>query len=543
MVKIAELADKKYMRFILLALSGILTGLAVCFPVTGILAWVSLIPAAVVLMRLIKSEKNRFISIYFYGFFFFMCYFVTSWHWFFSMYPMSFTGLSPAIALLIILLAVLGIPLVQSVSFAFLFPLVALIGRGRAARRAPCLLPLSAAALWAIGEWIQNFFWFGVPWARLAISQTKMLPEFQTVSLFGCCFLAFLIVAVNFFVAYAVLAEDKRRIFAAVGAGIFVFNTVFGAVALLTDGIGEENNREIKAAVIQGNISSTEKWGLDWYEKTEESYMSLIEKAAGEGAGLVVIPETVFPVYIENNASLRRTLSDAAKRYGIVLLVGTMTHDEDKGQRNIIVAVTPDGEIHLENCYSKRHLVPFGEYVPWRDLFTALFPPLADISMLDNDFAPGTDPAVFDTGDYKIGSAICFDSIFAALLRESANDGAEIIAIETNDSWFSDSAAVYMHEAQAKLRAVETGRYVLRAANTGVSAIITPTGKAIGEIEPLIDGYLVGTVYARSDRTVYSVTGDVFVLLSALLVCGIFASDIVIRVKEKRKESMHDEGK
>lgn len=536
MEKITELADKKYMRFFMLALSGVISGLTVCFPVIGIFAWISLIPAAVVLLKLLKSENHRFISIYFYGLFFFMCYFVTSWHWFFSMYPMSFTGLTPAQVIPIILLAVLGIPLVQSVSFAFLFPLTALIGRGRVAERVPCLLPLSAAALWAVGEWSQTLFWFGVPWARLSISQTKMLPEFQSVSLFGSCFLTFLIVAVNFFVACALLSPVKKRIFAAVGAGIFIFNTVFGAVALLTDGIKENGSREIKAAVIQGNISSTEKWGFDWYERTEEKYIGLIEKAAADGAELVVIPETVFPVYIENNAKIRNLLSETAKKNSVTILVGTMTKDENECQRNIIVAVTPDGEFHMENYYSKRHLVPFGEYVPWRDLFTAIYPPLSDIGMLDNDFTPGEDPAVFDTGEYKIGSAICFDSIFAELIRGSVNDGAELIAIETNDSWFSDSAAVYMHEAQAKLRAVEAGRYVLRAANTGISAIISPTGRAIAEIEPLVDGYAVESVRPRSDRTLYSAVGDIWVMLSALFVAGIAVTDAVFAIKEKRKK-------
>ena len=536
MGKITELADKKYMRFFMLALSGVISGLTVCFPVIGLFAWISLIPAAVVLLKLLKSENHRFISIYFYGLFFFMCYFVTSWHWFFSMYPMSFTGLTPAQVIPIILLAVLGIPLVQSVSFAFLFPLTALIGRGRVAERVPCLLPLSAAALWAVGEWSQTLFWFGVPWARLSISQTKMLPEFQSVSLFGSCFLTFLIVAVNFFVACALLSPVKKRIFAAVGAGIFIFNTVFGAVALLTDGVKENGSREIKAAVIQGNISSTEKWGFDWYERTEEKYMGLIEKATSDGAGLVVIPETVFPVYIENNAKIRNLLSETAKKNSVTILVGTMTKDENECQRNIIVAVTPDGEFHMENYYSKRHLVPFGEYVPWRDLFTAIYPPLSDIGMLDNDFTPGEDPAVFDTGEYKIGSAICFDSIFAELIRGSVNDGAELIAIETNDSWFSDSAAVYMHEAQAKLRAVEAGRYVLRAANTGISAIISPTGRAIAEIEPLVDGYAVESVRPRSDRTLYSAVGDIWVMLSALFVAGIAVTDAVFAIKEKRKK-------
>lgn len=536
MGKITELADKKYMRFFMLALSGVISGLTVCFPVIGLFAWISLIPAAVVLLKLLKSENHRFISIYFYGLFFFMCYFVTSWHWFFSMYPMSFTGLTPAQVIPIILLAVLGIPLVQSVSFAFLFPLTALIGRGRVAERVPCLLPLSAAALWVVGEWSQTLFWFGVPWARLSISQTKMLPEFQSVSLFGSCFLTFLIVAVNFFVACALLSPVKKRIFAAVGAGIFIFNTVFGAVALLTDGIKENGSREIKAAVIQGNISSTEKWGFDWYERTEEKYIGLIEKAAADGAELVVIPETVFPVYIENNAKIRNLLSETAKKNSVTILVGTMTKDENECQRNIIVAVTPDGEFHMENYYSKRHLVPFGEYVPWRDLFTAIYPPLSDIGMLDNDFTPGEDPAVFDTGEYKIGSAICFDSIFAELIRGSVNDGAELIAIETNDSWFSDSAAVYMHEGQAKLRAVEAGRYVLRAANTGISAIISPTGRAIAEIEPLVDGYAVESVRPRSDRTLYSAVGDIWVMLSALFVAGIAVTDAVFAIKEKRKK-------
>ena len=243
--------------------------------------------------------------------------------------------------------------------------------------------------------------------------------------------------------------------------------------------------------------------------------MRKIEKysleAVASGAKLIVLPETVFPYDLFNSTTIYEFITDLAVRCDATIVVGGFTEGEELDE-NSLVFVHPDGSVD-KTIYSKRHLVPFGEYVPLRDLVIAIIPPLADISMLSEDLAPGTDSSVVDTEVGKIGSLICFDSIYEMLALDSARDGAEIIVLSTNDSWFLDSAAVYMHNAQAKIRAVETGRYIVRSANTGISSIITPSGVVLDEEPPLVDGIAIADVAVRNNSTVYSIIGNLFVYI------------------------------
>jgi apolipoprotein N-acyltransferase len=228
-------------------------------------------------------------------------------------------------------------------------------------------------------------------------------------------------------------------------------------------------------------------------------------------------------------------ISDVARTHGVTLIVGTLYEDE-AGEYNSLVLVTPDGEIS-EDRYDKRHLVPFGEYVPLKELITFLIPPLAEVSALDSDLTPGKDSALFETEWGLLGSMICFDSIYEMLGIDSVRDGAELMLISSNDSWFWDSTAVYQHQAQAQYRAIEEGRYLLRSANTGISTILTPTGEICTWLDPLIEGYSVEQVYFRTQRTVYSVIGNLLVYF-----CGAFclAFPIVDYAKRKRTGEGYD---
>jgi apolipoprotein N-acyltransferase len=168
----------------------------------------------------------------------------------------------------------------------------------------------------------------------------------------------------------------------------------------------------------------------------------------------------------------------------------------------------------------------------------AIFPPLANLEMLQDgsSLVPGTDAAIFDEGLGKIGALVCFDTIYESLARDSVASGAELIAIGTNDSWFFDSAAVHMHNRQAMLRAIENRRFVLRAANTGVSSIISPTGEELAHIDPLIEGYAVAEVSFVSTRTLYSYIGDSFVLICQVAILAPFAYDLILYLKKKKAE-------
>ena len=123
---------------------------------------------------------------------------------------------------------------------------------------------------------------------------------------------------------------------------------------------------------------------------------------------------------------------------------------------------------------------------------------------------------IFDTELGKLGSLICFDSIYEQLTIDTVRDGAEILLVSSNDSWFRDSAAVYQHQVQSQLRAIESGRYVVRAANTGISSIIAPDGTVKQILDPLVDGYIVDEIVAVSEPTLYMKIGNLFVYLCIL---------------------------
>jgi apolipoprotein N-acyltransferase len=320
---------------------------------------------------------------------------------------------------------------------------------------------------------------------------------------------------------------------AVTAAGLLVGNLGVGAVCLLTY---RDEGDPLTVAVIQGNLSSGEKWGTDMSHKMEV-YGTFTELAAGDGADVVVWPETAFPYDMDEYPSMQAFFCELADEQNVTLLAGVFTRKDGNPRvlYNSVVAIDPDGRMD-DTGYHKRNLVPFGEFVPWRDLIMTLIPPLADVGMLEEDLAIGQSANVFDDlAVGKIGSAICFDSIYESNMRESVLDGAELLAVSTNDSWFFDSAGVYMHNAQSQLRAIETGRYVVRSANTGISSIISPTGEVLDELEPLVEGYVIGDVYLRNNVTLYTLTDDVFVYLCMALCAAFVIAVPVERIVQKRK--------
>ena len=246
----------------------------------------------------------------------------------------------------------------------------------------------------------------------------------------------------------------------------------------------------------------------------------------------MVFPETAFPYTLREGKSLYKYFSDLSRETGVILLAGCFVHDEEENEYNSIVCFTPEGEM-LPTFYAKRHLVPFGEFVPMREFFSVVIPPLVELTMLDYDILEGEDSEVFELDTVSLGSLICFDSIYDPLARDSVRDGAELICLSTNDSWFTDSAALRMHNAQAKLRAAENGRAVVRAANTGISTIISHTGAMEERLDALVEGYVIGEVELREGRTLYNVVGNVLVYLFIIASVVLVAED-KIRGKIKK---------
>jgi apolipoprotein N-acyltransferase len=527
-----ELLNKIPKR-IMIAVSGLLLGATIVFAEIGIFAYLVLIPLALTLLKKMNGEGYRARSAYLDGFIFYMCYDIVAFHWLAYFYPLDFAGLDNFQSIIVVALAWIGLSLLQSVFSAFVFVALSKIAKTKLCRKYDLLIVPISAALFAINEWTQTFTWAGVPWGRLSIGQTRMPVMLKSASVFGSYFITFVVVAVNFFIAMFILMkrDEKRNVFLASATGLLAINVIIGGAAVLLE---KKDGDAVRAAAIQVNSSSHDKWEIDHLDVIMDTLEEYSVAASEEGATLIVWPETVFPYHPLENVRINKFMTELASRLDATIVVGGFV-DGGELDENSLIFVHPDGSVD-ETVYSKRHLVPFGEYVPMRKLVMTLIPPLAEISMLGEDLAPGDDSAVVDTAAGRLGALVCFDSIYEALALDSVRDGAEIIVLGTNDSWFLDSAAVYMHNAQAKLRAVETGRYVVRAANTGISSIITPDGEVLDEEPPLVGGYVIADIAQRSAPTVYSIIGNLFVYINIAAICvlSITAISAVSTVLKKK---------
>lgn len=518
-------------KFVML-FSGILTSVPLVFTSLGALQWFSVIPVAIFLIRMANDKDVPLKRIYGSGVLFFFGYYAVVFHWFFYMYPLDFTGLSNMASLAVVCLACFGIALFQAVQSALAF---LIFGFAVRALRIRMLAPVLISSLWAVLEWWQTVGWWGVPWGRLSLGQIDATVFVRSSSLFGSYFVTFIIICVNFYIAMAIVSSDARRIAAIVAIGAFSLNLAIGsAVTLLYDSDGES----VTVAAIQGNVPSSEKWDDGKRGQTVEIYRELTNQAAAEGAQLVVWPETALPYNLFADSELKRFVSELAEDNGITIIVSAFTRDEKTGNRqNSMIEVRPDGTFG-ENVYSKQRLVPFGEFVPMRSIVTALFPPLADIGMLEDDLTAGNESMVFDTEHGAVGCGVCFDSIYESVIYDSVRNGAQIIAISTNDSWFKDSAALNMHNSQSRLRAIENGRFVVRSANTGISSVIDPLGNVCEYLGPLERGYVIADVTLNDEVTLYSVIGNTFIYVCAVFVAGIAVSaffDVFVNVKFVKK--------
>ncbi len=500
---------------IFLIISGVLTALPLVFEQIGFIQWISLIPMALVLWEISKQREISLGKIYLFGLVFFESYFVVVFHWFSAMYPLEFIGVSKPVAAFIVLLACFGVSFVEAALYSLVFVAFAVIKRLKLLQGSSSvfIMPFVAASLWVIFEWIQTLSWWGVPWGRLCLGQINAPVLLGSASLFGSYFITFVIVAVNFLFAYAVFAEQnrKRAIVCAVCAiGLFGLNLTLGVASNVTHKDGE---RTIRIAAVQGNNPNGEKWLPQTFGKMMETHTRLTREAAQEGADIVLWSETAFPYEFFDTYELITPVTELAKETGVTILISAFTESEDPEKLYVsLIEVRPDGT-YGDVEYHKQRLVPFGEFVPMRELLTVIIPPLAEISMLDNDIAVGNESSVMHTQHAKIGVGICYDSIFEEILRRSVNNGAEVLVVTTNDSWFGTSAALAMHNSQSQLRAIENGRYVVRCANTGISSIISPKGEIIESLPAAVEGYIINDVHLNTHNTLYSLIGNAFVYI------------------------------
>ena len=532
------------MAILFLILSGAVSGMTYAVFEIPILIYLSLIPFFYIIFK--KAENTGVFKMYLHGLAFFYPYFIAVFHWFIYQYPLDFLGFSKAMSIGYIILAWFGVSLLMTVLFSFIpvFMRIYVLFKGKA-----FLSPLYISCIWCIAEWLNSKTCMGVPWARLAVTQQNALFYLQSSSILSSFFISFIIVFFSSSIAYAVIcfkeSDRKKALISSACAVFLIFANAVGGIALYYSDLSKESGDIITVSVLQGNMLSGEKWEGDSSYTAMQIYLDMIYKESEKNSpDIMVLPETAIPVNLNYFTSYREMLARASAETESTLLVGAFNNTDDGTSLNSIFMFTPDGGMS-ETVYNKQQLVPFGEFLPMRPLLEKILPMLSDINATSSDLAAGDDSTVFDTEYGKIGSLICFDSIFELLSQKSVENGAELLCISTNDSWFSDSAAIYEHNGHARLRAIENRRYIMRSANSGMSSAITPRGEIIAKIDPLDKGTLCCDVVLRNDVTFFSRNPRLFpsfLIITAVCLLSLPFAERCIRSYKKnplsKKEKM-----
>ncbi len=389
-------------------------------------------------------------------------------------------------------------------------------------RGVPCWL--SAPLTWTVLEYLRSFLMTGFPWESLAYSQYRFIHLIQISDLTGIYGLTFLIVMVNAVLFDLMSSRFSRRSAfkeAAVALALVLLVSGYGQwrISQIREKIGNAKEREV--ALVQGNIDQNVKWDPQYQSKTIEIYRSLsLAPPLGEGA-LIVWPETAVPFYFQRREPLQERVVDIARTKRSSMLVGSPSYREVGGGVSYLnSAYLLDSGGQVTGRYDKVHLVPYGEYVPLRQWF----PFIGKLVVGVGDFGQGRGFYPLADDGLRLGVLICYEGIFPEAARDYKNRGAQLLVNITNDAWFGKTSAPYQHLSMTVFRAVESRLYLVRAANTGISAVVSPLGEILSQTGLFERTVLTGKIKSIDEKSHYAAYGDLFVYFCAalLLACHIF---------------------
>jgi apolipoprotein N-acyltransferase len=375
-----------------------------------------------------------------------------------------------------------------------------------------------APALWVTLEWLRGWFFIGFPWGALGYSQYRFHDLVQIVEVTGVYGVSAVLVLFNVVVA-SVLRERgasvRRRLPALMTVTVLLvvlpalgrWRTANLAAAPITG--------QIRIGLAQGNVAQDQKWEASFQNETMSRYRDLTDSAVHDGAQMVVWPETAAPFFFQEPGVLRDDVLELARSTKTPLVIGAPAFRQTESgrieQRNRAYLLSPSGE--EAGHYDKIELVPFGEYVPYARVLFFVDRLVTSIATL----GAGDLATVFRVPQGRFGVLICYEGVFPALTRRFVDDGAQFLVNITNDAWYGHTSAPYQHLVQASFRAIENRVPLVRAANTGISAVIDPDGRIRWE-GPLFETlWHVDDVRWSGVRTFYTRFGDVFVWLCVVV--------------------------
>jgi apolipoprotein N-acyltransferase len=399
---------------------------------------------------------------------------------------------------------------------------------------------------WGLGRslWLLPLFWVGLDWFRAvllsgfpwmdlgyALWQTPLL--LQTADLFGHYFITFAIVLCNAFVFYLLQRKEKGRVFPVITVVLFFLGVVsYGHFRAMQIDRHMTTEEHALIGMVQGNIDQSRKWSPEEQQRTVDGYLAASQDLLRQPMRpeLLVWPETALPFFPMNNP-LMDSLRMMTREDNVALLTGSPWFEvNDAATRDInfynsAFLLSPAGEI--DGLYFKSHLVPFGEYVPLKKLLPFLAPLVEAVG----DFTPGTVETPVTFGRIRCGVLICFESVFPDIARQWVKSDANVLVNLSNDAWYGRSSAPSQSMAMSVLRAVETRRSLVRAANTGISAFVDPLGYVLVSSAIFVPWAESREIPLLEKITVHSSYGYLFAPFCAFFTVAVCAALFVCRKK------------
>jgi len=488
-------------------LLAVISGILVCFsfptvlfgwhaPSMGILGWIALVPLFVVIRQVNarKAFSLTFVAaLIWYG---------GSLYWVFR--AMHTYGKLPAFTSLLVTILLVVIV----AAYISLAPFFARLIARNIKSEMLILLPI----FWVTMELSRNYIpCNGFPWSNIAMSQYHTLIPLQMCDIAGVYGLLFVMVWVNQFLAELVCFLKKEHITnlnakAITTCLIILLVISYGVYRLKT--FSQAGVSTLKIGMIQGNIEQDEKWDQAKADEILNIYRQNERRLRDAPVDLIVWPEASYPWFISTQSTFMRPsrlgLSDLEmSRYPYTLL-GAVSEEPNQDLHNSAFLFDAHGRVEGE--YHKAHLVPFGEYIPYKKIFFFAKKLTAPVG----NFIEGTsfEPLVFDT--HRMGILICYEDVFPEISRKEVAAGAEFLANLTNDAWYGISSAPYQHLALSVFRAVENRRYLIRSTNTGVSAVIDPLGRIVTQSSLFEQSIMVAAIASFKNLSTYTRLGDWF---------------------------------
>jgi apolipoprotein N-acyltransferase len=370
-----------------------------------------------------------------------------------------------------------------------------------------------APLAWAAIEYTRTYVLTGFPWNLLATATVDFLPLLQLNRFAGPYLVGAMIVLPSTVLAWLITKRPRGFAAAFPVAVVIILMFVWWATGLVASKlvVRPTGAKPVVAALLQPNISQEMRWDQQNLLEIFQRMMNMTSEAIRNGATVIVWPESTVPLSYSSTDFYREGIESISARHHVDIILGSIAEDPEQPSRIWNAAfLVSDGKTIAH--YDKMRLVPFGEYVPLRKmLFFA-----EKLVRAVGEFQFGTNDAPL-RGKFNYGPAICYEVIYPQITRTQIRHGANVLVTITNDAWYDGTSAPRQHLDQARLRAVEDDRYLLRAGTTGISALIDPSGRIVAELPMGRQGIIYAPFFPRASVTPYVRFGDWFAWVAVLV--------------------------